>query len=172
MTEYQWDRFKRMKYTKANLGMVFDYWTKPGLIVKWFLKEAYYTDINGISRSEGEYPQKGDDYHWVWLQGIETRGRVLDVVQDKLFEVTFGKNGETGEDVVVSVTFEHKDGETMYFLEQKNMGGDLHSTAHYHLSCNKGWDYFMTNLKLLLAHGIDLREQDPTRAYNELAVSL
>ena len=33
------------------------------------------------------------------------------------------------------------------------------------MGCNLGWSFFITNLKALLEHGIDLRETDPDKAY-------
>lgn len=170
--EYHWDHFTRMKYVKAPIETVFDYWTKPGLVDKWFLKKAIYEKIDGTLRHEDEYPQPGDTYHWEWIQDLKASGKILALEQNKMFQFTFGKNGDTGEDIIVTVYFKAKNNETIYKLEQKNMGGDLSETAHYHLSCNKGWDYFMTNLKALLNFGVDLREHDAKRAYNELAVSL
>lgn len=175
MTDYHWDHFKRLRYVKGSVDLVSDYWLKADLIAKWFLKRATYTSPKGKQRSGGEYPQVGDKYHWSWIQDIEATGEVLEVIPGKVFSVTFGENADTKEPVIVQVTFEqdpNRPDETIIRLEQSNMGGDLSQTAHYHLSCNKGWDYFLTNLKALLNYGVDLREQDSTRSYNELSVSL
>lgn len=169
---YHWDKFTRMKYVKSSIDKVFDYWLKPALIKKWFLKKATFITKEGRIRDENEYPQSGDSYKFEWIQDLDATGEILSVEKNKLFQFTFGKNAETGENVVVTVKFATIGDETTYTLKQKNMGGDLSETAYYHLSCNKGWDYFMTNLKALLNFGIDLREHDSKKAYNELAVSL
>ena len=45
------------------------------------------------------------------------------------------------------------------------------ANVSWHLGCNLGWSFFMTNLKGLLEHGVDLRETDPERAYASRAIT-
>ena len=57
-------------------------------------------------------------------------------------------------------------------ITQENMADTTEAHSGWHLSCNLGWSFFMTNLKAFLEHGIDLREADPERAYASRAISL
>ena len=52
------------------------------------------------------------------------------------------------------------------------MADTLEAHAGWHMSCNLGWSFFMTNLKALLEHNIDLRETNPERAYQSRAISM
>ncbi|MHA2100891.1 MAG: SRPBCC family protein [Candidatus Kariarchaeaceae archaeon] len=173
MTDYNWTKFKRKAYIKAPLNEIFDAWTKPYNITTWFIKNAEYTDQNGKVREKDEYAQTGDKYHWEWHQDLQSSGEVLEVIHDKLFRFTFG-NKEKGSDekVVVTVEFNQGEGETEYTLTQENMGGPDLDIARYHLSCNMGWSFFMTNMKAVYENGIDLREHDPKRAMDTRALSL
>lgn len=59
----------------------------------------------------------------------------------------------------------------MLELTQENMADTLEAHSGWHLSCNLGWSFFMTNLKALLEHGIDLREYSQERAALSRAVT-
>ncbi|OLS28384.1 MAG: hypothetical protein HeimC2_07300 [Candidatus Heimdallarchaeota archaeon LC_2] len=173
MNNYNWSKFKRKIYIKAPLIDIFDAWTKPHNITTWFIKEAKYTDRTGNNRAQDETVQNGDEYYWDWHQNLQSSGKVIEVVPNKLFKFTFG-NKEKGSDekVIVSVEFKSGDGETEYTLTQENMGGADLDMAQYHLSCNMGWSFFMTNMKAVYENGIDLREHDPVRAMDTRALSL
>ena len=170
---YNWSEFTRKAYIKATLTQVFDAWVKPNEIVTWFIKDAKYTSPEGISRPDNEYPQAGDDYYWKWHQNMDTQGKVLVVEPDVRFQFTFGKKETNSEEyVIVTIDFTKENNETVYTLRQDNMGGPDLTKAEYHFSCNMGWSFFMTNMKAVLEHGIDLRELDEKRAYETRAMSL
>ncbi len=42
---------------------------------------------------------------------------------------------------------------------------------NWHMGCNLGWSFFMTNRKALLEHGVDFRETDPEKAYASRAIT-
>lgn len=173
MNEYNWTKFKRKAYIKAPVRDIFDAWTKPHDITTWFIKDAQYTDQNGDFRDKDETVKAGDKYFWDWHQDLQSKGKILEVIPNKLFRFTFG-NKEQGSDekVVVSIEFKEGNGETEYTLTQENMGGSDLDMARYHLSCNMGWSFFMTNMKAVYESGIDLREHDPKRAMDTRALSL
>jgi uncharacterized protein YndB with AHSA1/START domain len=173
VSDYDWTKFKRKAYIKAPLRDVFDAWTKSHNITTWFIKNAQYTDKSGNIRSRDETVRAGDQYHWEWHQDLSSRGEVLEVVQNKLFKFTFGnKEKESDEKVIVTIEFHEEGDETQYTLTQENMGGSDLDMARYHLSCNMGWSFFMTNMKAVYENGIDLREHDPNRAMDTRALSL
>lgn len=170
---FDFSNFTRKIYIKAPQQEVFDLWAHGGKLATWFIKKATYTSSDGTIRTDNEYPQAGDSYHWEWHQDLQSKGKVLAVDPPNLFRVTFGKK-EPGsdEDVVVSVKFSYQDGETAYTLTQENMGDELANQAHYHLSCNMGWSFFMTNMKAVVEHRADLREHDEDRAMETRAITL
>ena len=173
MSEYNWTKFKRKAYIKAPLRDVFNAWTKSYDIARWFIKDAKYSDSNGKIRASDETVQAGDKYHWDWHQDLQSSGEVLEIIPDKLFKFTFGpKEKGSDEKVIVSVQFSEGIGETEYTLTQENMGGPHLDMAQYHLSCNMGWSFFMTNMKAVYENGIDLREHDSKRAMDTRAISL
>ncbi len=173
MSDYNWTVFKRKAYIKASMKEIFDAWTKPYDITTWFIKDAKYTDSNGNLRANDETVGTGDKYEWEWHQDLTSSGDVLEVIPNKLFKFTFG-NKEKGSDekVIVSIEFKEENNEIEYILTQENMGGSDLEMAKYHLSCNMGWSFFMTNMKAVYENGIDLREHDPKRAMDTRAISL
>jgi len=61
----------------------------------------------------------------------------------------------------VEVSFESVEGGTKVVLQQSGIEDKVFS----HMNCRSCWLYFMTNLKSVLEHGIDLRDHDhPDRA--------
>ncbi|MHA2501417.1 MAG: SRPBCC family protein [Candidatus Kariarchaeaceae archaeon] len=167
---YAWDKFTRKIYIKAPIEQVFRAWTGTQEITSWFIKECRYTGPGG---EHHHYAQIGDDYYWRWHQDLETSGTILDVVPNELFAFTFGRKEKDSEEYVrVEVVFGNDEKESWYTLTQSNMGGPDLDRAQYHLSCNMGWGFFMTNMKAQFEHGADLRELDQDRAYETRAMSL
>ena len=161
----------RQVYIKANVEQVFQAWVIPNQLERWFIATAHYTVPDGAPRQPNELVRSGDDYHWQWHQDLEVQGKVLKVVENEVFQFTFGTNND-GKAIVVTVTFSYDGDETLVQLSQSNMTDTPADHVGYHLSCNLGWSFFMTNLKALLEHGVDLREKTPERAYATRAMSL
>lgn len=172
---YNWDKFVRKAYIKAPLEDVFNGWVTKKGIESWFIKKAIYKTPDDRIKGPEEHHQAGDKYYWKWHQDLEITGVVLQTDKNKLVEYTFGKKSkDSDEDVRVKVEFSYNKemGETEFILTQSNMGGSLKEQAHYHLSCNMGWSFFIANMKSVFEYGNDLRELDAKRAYETRAVSL
>jgi len=170
---FNWTKFEKQVFIKAPGQDVFNAWAIPNELIKWFIAEADYT-MNGQGKRGGtKRIGSGDHYHWRWHQDLEASGIVRDVVPNERIIFTFGKQApESSEDILVTVTVaEQEDGYTKLSLTQENMA-DTPYGRHYHLSCNLGWSFFMTNLKGLLEHGIDLRETHPDRVEAARAISV
>lgn len=170
---YNWTKFKKEVYIEAPLEDVFNAWAVPSEIIKWFIAEATYTQSGGDERSSNESVGRGDSYYWNWHQDLEASGQVHEVVPNERMRFTFGKNApESDEDVLVEVSVSAEgDGYTKLSLLQSNMP-DTPYGHRYHLSCNLGWSFFMTNLKGWLEHGVDLREKNPNRVDAARAISV
>lgn len=171
--QYDWTKFKKQIFIRANPTSVFNAWTKPNEITKWFINRAEYVSPEGEIRNVDKTVQAGDQYHWLWHQDLEMRGEILKVEDQRLLEFTFGdKEDGSDEKIIVTVNVSQtEDGATLLELTQENMADTLEAHSNWHLSCNLGWSFFMTNLKALLEHGVDLREYSKERAELSRAVS-
>ena len=171
---YDWTKFKKQVFIHADPEAVFDVWAKPSEIVKWFIARAEYTSPDGRIRLDNETVQAGDSYYWRWHQDLDIKGEILRVVDGSLFQFTFGDK-ETGsnEKIIVTVKVTQiEPGTTLLELSQDNMADTPEAHSGWHLSCNLGWSFFMTNLKALLEHGVDLREYSQDRAAASRAITL
>ena len=170
---FNWTKFEKQVFIKAPGQDVFNAWAIPDEFIRWFIAEANYTKKGQGKRANTECIGPGDHYHWRWHQDLEATGIICDVVPNEQIRFTFGKQSpESDVDVIVTVQVEElEDGVTKLSLLQENMA-DTPYGRHYHLSCNLGWSFFMTNLKGLLEHGIDLRETDPHRVEAARAISV
>ena len=170
---YDWTKFKKEVFIKAKLEDVYNAWAVPNEIIKWFIAEADYTTEDDVQRDQLAPIDQGDSYHWRWHQDLEASGIVHEVIPNERITFTFGKRSpNSNEDVLVDVEITAEaDGYTKLSLLQHNMP-DTPYGHRYHLSCNLGWSFFMTNLKGLLEHGVDLREKNRNRADAARAISL
>ncbi len=169
---YDWTRFKKQVFIKAGREAVFDAWAKPALIVRWFIAEAHVSTAEQRTRDGHQAIEAGDRYFWRWHQELETVGKICRVVPSREIVFTFGRVDPDSPEVMVTVEVDGlDDGRTRLTLTQKNMP-DTPAGHLYHLSCNLGWSFFMTNLKGWLEHGVDLRESDPELAAAARAISL
>lgn len=169
---YDWSRFKKQIFITADPQEVFLAWAVPQNIEQWFIAQADYSTPDGSDRPAAETVKAGDHYHWRWHQDIEATGTVLEVIENEKLRFTFGdKEKGSGEKIVVTVTCTPQNGETLLELAQENMAVTPKAQVGWHLGCNLGWSFFMTNLKALLEHGVDLRETDPERAYASRAIT-
>ena len=171
-SEYDWTRFAKQVFIRTDIESAFRYFATPNGLEQWFIAHADYTAPDGSRRPADALIQPGDRYHWRWHQKLEAHGEVLEVVDNQRVQFTFGdKAPGSDEKIIVTVTFEDRDGETLIELTQHNMGDTPADHVGWHLSCNLGWSFFMTNLKALTEHGVDLREKSPDRAYTERAIT-
>lgn len=168
---YDWTMFKKQVFINADAAKVFDAWAIPQALETWFIASASYTH-NGQRRAQDDRVEAGDAYHWRWHQNLETSGTIKNVIPNEQIVFTFGNLAPHHDDILVTVSVEsEEDGCTRLTLVQENMP-DKPEGQHYHLSCNLGWSFFMTNLKGVLEHGVDLRETDPHRAAAARAISV
>lgn len=154
MKDYDWSRFKRSVFIKADPERVFDAWIIPEQITTWFLKRADFNTPAGTLRPSNEKIEAGDSYAWQWWNYDETeRGEVLTVDRDaRRLEFTFAG------DCRVIVTVEVRNGDTLLRLEQNNIPLDEKSKRNIHMGCGQGWAFWMVNLKSWLEHDILLHD--------------
>ncbi|MEM7111618.1 MAG: SRPBCC domain-containing protein [Chloroflexota bacterium] len=169
---YDWTRFKKQIFIQAEKENVFQAWATPEKIVQWFIADANYTTAEETAREATELVAVGDSYHWRWHQDLEAQGDIVEVVENERLRFTFGnKKSDSDEKIMVTVQVKEVANATLLELTQENMAVSDQAQVYWHMGCNLGWSFFMTNLKGLLEHGIDLRETDPERAYASRAIS-
>ena len=121
-------------------------------ICSWFIGEAVYMKPGGEVRGEEENSAKGDSFRWKWLgKELQMEGEVLNSIEGELFEFTFGKS------FIVSISLTEQNGRTLFTLHQSYRDG-AEKNDFAHINCCVCWVFFMTNLKSVAEHGIDLRE--------------
>lgn len=126
---------------------VFKALTKKKTLVKWFLKDATIK------------PKAGSAYKFVWEGGYTHDGKVEEVDLGKRIVLTWpdkikGKTYETK----VSFTLAKKGKGTM--LKVKHTGfKEGNDWVWLYGAVQSGWAYYLTNLKSVLAEGVDLRSE-------------
>lgn len=169
---YDWTQFKKKIYINANIEQVFQAWAIPENIIKWFIAEADYVTEDNTPRPATDIVQAGDRYYWKWHQDLETEGLILEVVENESLKFTFGNKEENSDEKILVTVSLSEDGEnTLLELTQENMADTPQAHVSWHMQCNLGWSFFITNLKGFLEYGVDLRETDPDRAYDSRAVT-
>ena len=141
--KFDWSQFTLRVPIAAPVDKVFEMWTNPDNIKKWFLADAKM-DM-----------RKGGGYEWTWIIGTKETGKILSYKKPGKFSFTFA-----GSKCDLKLK-KDKDG-SMVVLHQYNIPQTDSSKVNVHLSCSCGWTFYLTNLKTVLEYGIDLREKDPS----------
>jgi hypothetical protein len=118
---------------------------------KWFIGNAEY--INGENKRSAEnYIQAGDKFHWKWLEkDFELSGEILEVIDKISVTFSFGSLHE------IKITVSERGHMAHLRLEQYYKKA-AEPNDFVHINCAVCWVFFMTNLKSVIEHGIDLRE--------------
>ena len=154
MSKYDWTKFVLRLPVEKDVQTIYHAWsTKEGL-EKWFLRQADFFSPDGKLKS---IPSKGDSYHWLWYgypDSVFEKRIVLDANGKDFFKFKF-----TGE-CIVSIRLKEDANQTIIELTQENIPADENPETHLYIQCQKGWTFYMTNLKSVYEHGIDLRNKN------------
>ena len=152
---FDWGRFIRRLYLKTDTKTVFNFIaTSQGLSI-WFLQKANYLSSNGTLREKNELAQKNDRYDWTWFyKNHNLKGKVLDINNSDFIKLTFGSS-------IVSFEIKSTNGNNLLLelIQTEKTGTD---TQFGEVDCFATWTFFLTNLKSVIEHGIDLRDKNPT----------
>ncbi|MBO0888697.1 SRPBCC domain-containing protein [Candidatus Bathyarchaeota archaeon] len=124
-------------YLNAPPETVFQALTDPKILVKWFLAKAYVD------------PREGGDYDFDWLGGFHQSGKITRFEKDKA--VSFSWNRNT---IAAFETLKKGRGTLLKLHHGRFKDPEPFATA------SSRWGYFLTNMKSVLDHGIDLRSKD------------
>jgi uncharacterized protein YndB with AHSA1/START domain len=155
---YDWTSFRIHHYYAAPADAVFRAVATASGLERWFLADASFRTRDGAPRAPDEVVAAGDSYRWRWIHPATLEGEVLACEPGSHAAFTFGS-------MRVDLRVESVDDRTRLTLRQTDCRNDPEGRVWNHLNCRCCWAHFLTNLKAVLEHGIDLRERSrPDRA--------
>nr|WP_121272602.1 SRPBCC domain-containing protein [Pedobacter schmidteae] len=154
MENFDWTAFTIRILVKADLPALYDAWTKPSEIEKWFLKNAVFYNAGREIDKENSI-KEGFTYEWKWYLYDDLEKGRINVANGKDFlQFTFA--GECLVDVELSLQEEYVEVK----LTQKNIPTDDRNKQYTRLGCHGGWSFYLINLKSVYEGGLDLRNKD------------
>ena len=151
---YDWTQFDIHLFIEAVPEAVFGKWATSSGLESFFVKKCEVRGSRGDIRSASASLSEGDVYQWDWFFNYKSSGRILQVTPNRSLSFTFGKCS-------VAVELRPFDSGTFVHLRQAGMDLAEEDRVNLHLDCRCGWTYFLTNLKAVLEHGIDVRDKRP-----------
>lgn len=153
---FNWKRFTHGIYINAPAEKIFVFIATAAGISKWFIGKAKYYYKESNIRLGNEFAQKGDSYLWNWQnKALELKGMITESVENKFFGFTFSPL------YIVSVSLYSGGNNTRLSLTHEYQDSSVRDDFNY-LNCCTCWVFFLTNLKSVIEHGIDLRETEMT----------
>lgn len=154
MSKHDWTKFVLRLPVKKEVETIYKAWsTKEGL-EKWFLRQADFFSADGKLKS---VPTNGDTYHWLWHgypDSVFEKRKVLDANGKDFFQFEFSGG------CIVSIRLKKEAEHTLTELTQEKIPADENPETHLYIQCQTGWTFYMTNLKSVYEHGVDLRNKD------------
>jgi len=158
MSTYDWSAFTRKININAPLAAIYDAWTVPDLMERWFLREANFFRDRQRMPDKSMQIRKGDTYEWYWHgfnNDIVEKGEVLEANGTDKLQFSFTGGG------IVTVAIGEALGETIVLLTQEKIPVDEKGKTAFHIGCITGWTFYLANLKSVIEGGIDLRNKNP-----------
>ncbi len=155
MQDFIWDSFIQKIAIKANLEDIYDAWTMPSELEKWFLKEALFFKENGEKVGFFENISLKDTYEWSWfLYDAVENGKIIALNEINFIRFSFAGN------CLVDINLAQLDDHVMVTLTQHEIPTDDKSKMNIRLGCATGWAFFLVNLKSVYEGGLDLRNKN------------
>lgn len=155
-----WDHFNQKIFIFATKEKLYNAFATSGGMESWFLRSCDYSR-NGEIISSNMLAETGDEYTFLWHgwpdETVE-KGKILAANNIDVFEFTFDGNGSTN--MIVKITLEDFNDGTLINLHQYNIPTTDEGKYNWHLGCKTGWNFYLTNLKAILEHNVDLRNKD------------
>lgn len=155
MENFNWTSFTKKIAIKASMPDLYNAWTVPSEIERWFLENAHYEKPNGTVVESNENIQPNDNYQWSWFLFNEIEnGKILEANGKDLLKFTFAGDCE------VEVRLSQEKAHVIVMLTQNNIPTDDQSKKGIRLGCESGWSFLLVNLKSISEGGIDLRNKE------------
>lgn len=155
MNNFNWETFTKKIAIKASISELYNAWTIPEEIEKWFLSNANFLKQNGEQVSVNKSIKTNDSYQWSWfLYVIVETGHIIEANGKDVLKFTFAGN------CIVEITLEQHQEFVIVKLIQSNIPTDNESKRGIRLGCDSGWSFFLVNLKSVYEGGIDLRNKN------------
>ncbi len=155
MDNFNWESFTKKIAIKGNIVDIYNAWTIPEVIEKWFLSKAVFTKPTGELVERNENVEQDAIYQWSWylFDTIET-GKIIQANGKDLIRFSFAGDCE------VEIKLTQSQDYVIVALTQSNIPTDSQSKRGIRLGCDSGWSFFLVNLKSVCEGGIDLRNKD------------
>lgn len=155
MDDYNWKTFTKKIAVKASISEIYNAWTIPQEIEKWFLSKAVFENAAGKQIPKDKNIEKNSSYHWSWyLYDTVESGKIIEANGIDLLQFTFAG------DCLVEVKLTQDQDDVLVELTQSNIPTDNQSKRGIRLGCDSGWSFFLVNLKAVYEGGIDLRNKN------------
>jgi uncharacterized protein YndB with AHSA1/START domain len=140
----------------TDIRTLYEAWATSEGLVKWFLRKADFYAILGRLREPEEFILKEDVYEWLWYGWDDSameKGEILEANGTDFLKFTFSGGS------IVSVNIYSRNGVSIIELTQENIPEEIDPAKNLYVQCQKGWLFYMTNLKSILEGGVDLRNK-------------
>ena len=157
MPAFNWKEFALQIPIHTDIATAYKCWATQDGLEKWFLRSAVFVQPNGSPRKREAFVQAFDNYTWLWHgydDNVLEQSMVLDANGTDLMR--FGFSGGC----IVTVRLEMDEDMLLCRLAQQMPMDELELQQHYFIECQKGWTFYLSNLKSVLEGGLDLRNRD------------
>lgn len=154
MENFNWTQFTKKIAVKSSISEMYNAWSIANNIEKWFLSTTNYTLPDGAILPKSSSFIAGTTYEWHWFlyDGIE-KGKILQANGKDFIQFQFANS-------IVEVKLSELDEFTIVEITQKGIPTDNQSKQDIRLGCEKGWTFFLFNLKTVYENGVDQRNKD------------
>ncbi len=149
--DYDWSCFDVHMSIATDRRSAYDCWATSGGMERFFARRFKYTKPDGVDRRANACAEVDDAYWLEFHHPSELKGKILATRPGEHFAFTFG-------DMRVDVTFTPNDRGTLIRLTQSSIPTDDTARADSHLNCRSCWVYYLLNLRSVVEHGHDLRD--------------
>ncbi|WP_175402867.1 SRPBCC family protein [Mangrovivirga cuniculi] len=155
--QFDHSKFTVKSIVDTKIPDVYELWTTPAGLEKWFLRKAEFVKPDGTFRKSNEHIEEGDTYRWLWHgypDKVVEHGKILKLNGKNELKFTFGKAG------TVTVKIGIEENTTIITLTQEDIPPVEESVINYHVECKTGWTFYLANLNSFVQGGVDLRNKN------------
>jgi hypothetical protein len=155
MTDNPMSSFKISGDYNSDIRTLYEGWATSAGLEKWFLRKAGFYAIAGRLREPDEFILKEDVYEWLWYGWDDSameKGEILEANGTDFIKFTFSGS-------IVSVNIYSRNGVSIVELTQEDIPEESDPAKNLYVQCQKGWIFYMANLKSILEGGVDLRNK-------------